>query len=95
MTVLEKLIIEQAKDDKKRRISKNKRENNFSSQTLSRIRATWGEPAQIVSCRIDRTCARCNSRKPTYESTQLIAGISFLKDNKQIVGACCDCGFSF
>ncbi len=95
MTALQALILEQQQDDRSRRISKNKREINLEPQSLAWMPVSWGEPPQLAICNIDHTCAHCNSRKPTYDHTRQIAGISFLRAHKQIVGACCDCGFSF
>ncbi len=52
-------------------------------------RITWGDPAQITQCRIDRQCPRCGAlpakreygkSKVSTQKTRLIAGIEIGKD---------------
>ena len=62
----------------------------------SHDKISWGRPAQIVTCRMDRACPVCETREPAkYEHTTLVSGIGFVKEGNEIVGAKCFCGYSF
>ena len=58
---------------------------------------SWGQPAKIAACRDSHSCGSCKSRSATYNdgNTALVSGVDFTEDKGEIVGACCDCGFSF
>ena len=106
---LNTLIEQQANDRKSRYVSKDARESNFEYKALIELsdslqskkdadsRISWGKPAKIAACRDSNACGVCRNRTAQYSdgNTALIAGVDFARDKGEIVGACCDCGFSF
>ena len=102
--MLAQLIREQAANFKSRHVSKDGRECVVAPHQLrlygqNREHITWGLPAQITQCRLDKQCPRCGAL-PTQvsyersavsiEKTRLVAGIE-IKENV----AFCVCGWSY
>ncbi len=104
--MLAQLVFQQMADSKSRHVSRDGRESVIDSRYLvvladrqNREHITWGLPAQITQCRLDRQCPRCGAL-PTQvsyersavsiEKTRLAAGIE-IKENM----AFCVCGWSY
>ncbi len=101
--MLAQLIREQAANFKSRHVSKDGRESVIDPRYLvvladrqNREHITWGLPAQITQCRLDKQCPRCGAL-PTQvyyersavsiEKTRICAGIEIF-DRGAFCGSC-------